>query len=175
MAASRRKIDDRCLIIDTLIEIRTNKKEINHEDEKYFCYRKCQLDFIVTGGLQHAKTNTHMPTQTAVVMPATGVEYHFVTNKLLIPTTQEQTQAFALNVDGDSQEKSRQQVWELFTLLTSAVQDIELQSTLDQAVNSGQLVSLHDGEGRRCPERPKRFVVYIPGTKDPVSAHFRRL
>ncbi len=87
---------------------------------------------------------TTTPTQTAVVMPVTGVEYHFVTNKLLIPTTQEQAQAFALNVDGDLQEKSDNMFGGLFTLLTSSVPGIEMQSTLDQAVTSGQLVSLHE-------------------------------
>ena len=87
---------------------------------------------------------TPAPTQTAVAMPTTGVEYHFVTNKLLIPTTQEQAQAFALNVDGDPQGKPDNMFGGLFTLLTSAVPGSEMQSTLDQAVTSGQLVSLHE-------------------------------
>jgi len=86
---------------------------------------------------------TIIATQTAVALPATGVEYYFVTNKLLIPTTQEQTQAFALNVDGDSQKHLDNKFGDLFTLLASASQGIELQSTLDQAVSAGQLVSLH--------------------------------
>lgn len=84
-----------------------------------------------------------MPTPTEVVMPATGVEYYFVTNKLQIPTTQEQTQEFALNIDGDAQLQPDNKFGALFTLLTSAVQGVEFQSTLDQAVDSGQLVSLH--------------------------------
>jgi len=84
-----------------------------------------------------------MPTQTAVPMPATGVEYYFVTNSLQIPTTQEQTQTFALNVDGDAQNSLDNKFGDLFTLITSTVQDIEMQSTLDQAINTGQLVSLH--------------------------------
>jgi hypothetical protein len=84
------------------------------------------------------------PTQTAVVMPATGVEYHFVTNTLQIPTTQEQAQVFALNVDGDPQGKPDNMFGGLFTLLTSAVSGIEMQSTLDQAIASGQLVALHE-------------------------------
>ena len=87
---------------------------------------------------------TPMPTQTAVVMPATGVEYHFVTNKLLIPTTQEQAQAFALNVDGDPQGKPDNMFGGLFTMLTSTVPGIEMQKTFDQAVTSGQLVTLHE-------------------------------
>jgi hypothetical protein len=83
------------------------------------------------------------PTQTAVVQPATGVQYHFVTNKLLIPTSQEQTQAFALNVDGDPQQHPDNKFGDLLTLLTSTAQGLELQSTLDQAVDTGQVVSLH--------------------------------
>lgn len=83
------------------------------------------------------------PTQTAEAMPTTGIQYHLVTNKLMIPTTQEQTQAFALNVDGDSQQQLDNMFGGLFTLLASAAQGIELQSTLDQAINTGQIVSLH--------------------------------
>jgi len=86
---------------------------------------------------------TPAPTQTAVVLPATGVEYYFVTNKLQVPTTQEQTQTFALNVDGDPQQQPDNKFGDLFTMLTSAVQGIELQSNLDKAVSTGQVVSLH--------------------------------
>jgi hypothetical protein len=78
-----------------------------------------------------------------VTLPATGVEYSFVTNKLQIPSTQEQTQAFALNVDGDAQQTPDNKFGNLFTLLAAVVPGIEIQSTLDQAVNNGQLVSLH--------------------------------
>ncbi len=89
-----------------------------------------------------------MPTQpvstpTVVVTPATGAQYQFVTNKLVLPTTREQTQAFALNVDDDSQQNPDNKFGELLTLLTSAAPNLELQSTLDQAVDSGQLVTLH--------------------------------
>ena len=86
---------------------------------------------------------TPASTPTAVVLPATGVEYYFVTNKLLMPITQEQTQAFALNVDGDPQQQPDNKFGEMLTLLTSAVPGLELQLTLDQAVDTGQLVSLH--------------------------------
>ena len=82
-------------------------------------------------------------TPTTVVTPATGVQYQFVTNKLLLPATREQTQAFALNVDNDSQQNPDNKFGELLTLLTSAVPGLELQSTLDQAVDTGQLVLLH--------------------------------
>ena len=86
-----------------------------------------------------------LPTQlppTAVVIPATGIQYHFVTNKLLLPTTQAQSQEFALNIDGNSQQRLENKVGDLLTLLTSSVPNLQLQSTLDQAINAGQLVSL---------------------------------
>lgn len=86
---------------------------------------------------------TSVSTATAEVLPTTGIQYYFVTNKLLIPITQEQTQEFALNVDGDSQGHPDNMFGELVTLLTSAAPDLELQSTLDQTINTGQLVSLH--------------------------------
>jgi hypothetical protein len=83
------------------------------------------------------------PTPTAVVMPVTGVQYYFVTNKLLLPISQEQTQAFALNIDGDPQQQLDNKFGELLTLLTSAAPTLELQSTLDQVINTGKLVTLH--------------------------------
>jgi hypothetical protein len=83
------------------------------------------------------------PTQTAVVQPATGIQYTYVTNSLMIPTTQTQTGLFALNVDGDAQGQPDNKFGDLLTLLTSAAQGIELQASLDQAVTTGQLVSLH--------------------------------
>jgi hypothetical protein len=84
-----------------------------------------------------------VPTQTAVVQPTTGVQYSFVTNRLMIPTTQEQTESFALNVDGDPQQHSDNKFGNLLTLLSTAAQGIELQASLDQAVTTGQVVSLH--------------------------------
>jgi hypothetical protein len=83
------------------------------------------------------------PTQTAVVQPATGIQYNYVTNSLMLPTTQTQTGVFALNVDGDAQGHPDNKFGDLLTLLTSAAQGIELQASLDQAVTTGQLVSLH--------------------------------
>lgn len=86
---------------------------------------------------------TPAPTQTPKTLPTTGIQYQFVTSKLLIPTTQEQTQAFALNVDGDPQQQLDNKFGEMLTLLTSVAPELELQSSLDQAINTGQLVSLH--------------------------------
>lgn len=87
------------------------------------------------------------PTATAIaptpVQPATSVEYHFVTDKLLIPTTLEQSKAFALNVDGDAQGHTDNMFGTLLSLLTSAAPNLKLQSTLDEAVKTGQVVTLH--------------------------------
>ncbi len=80
---------------------------------------------------------------TAVVLPATGVQYYFVSDKLLLPTTQAQTEMYALNVDGDAQGQVDNKFGDLLTLLLSAAPSLELQSNLDQAVTAGQLVSLH--------------------------------
>lgn len=80
---------------------------------------------------------------TAAIIPVTGVQYQFVTDKLLLPTTQEQTQSYALNIDNDPKNNSDNKFGNLLTLITSAAPNLELQSALDQAVDSGQLVSLH--------------------------------
>lgn len=82
-------------------------------------------------------------TPTTQVTPATGTQYYFVTNKLLLPTTQEQTREFALDIDADPQNLADNKFGELLTLLTSTNQGFQLQATLDQAINTGQLVSLH--------------------------------
>lgn len=82
-------------------------------------------------------------TPTTVVTPSTGAQYKFVTNQLLLPTTSDQTQMFGLNIDDDPKQNSDNKFGDLLTLLTSAAPGLELQPTLDQAVSSGQLVSLH--------------------------------
>lgn len=85
-----------------------------------------------------------VPTLPVQVQPQTGVQYQFVTNSLLIPTTQAQAQTYALNLDGDPQQHPDNLVGYLLTLLTTTAQGIEIQSAVDQTVNAGQLVTLHD-------------------------------
>lgn len=75
--------------------------------------------------------------------PSTGVQYHFVTNQLLLPTTQSQADAYAVNVDGDAGASGDNHFGRLLSLLTSAAPGLELQATLDDAVDTGKLVSLH--------------------------------
>ena len=93
-----------------------------------------------------ALTPAPLPTQPALTeaaLPATGVQYKFVTNKLLIPTTSALAQAYALNIDGNAQNHLQNKFGEMLALLTSAAPGMDLQPTLDQAINSGELVSLH--------------------------------
>lgn len=115
---------------------------------------------------------TPMPEPTAVVVPATGMEYFFVTNKLQIPTTQEQTQAFAVNVDEDTNKTLDNKFGDLFTLITSTVQGIELQSTLDQSVDAGQLVSLHMVKTDNVLNDTNVSWTISPGQKNPSAPKF---
>lgn len=108
-----------------------------------FVAASASLIILLLAACNALKPTPTQPAPTAEVPPATGVQYHFVTNKLLVPTTQAQTQAFALNIDGDSQQKPDNKFGEMLTLLTSASPGLDLQSSLDQAVSTGQLVSLH--------------------------------
>ena len=110
------------------------------------------------------------PTSQAV--PATGVQYHFVTNKLLLPTTREQTQSFALNVAGDPQGHTQNVLGELLTLLTSAAPGLQLQSTMDQAVSSGQLVSLHVVKANDPLNDPTVSWSIFEGQKAPSAPAF---
>ena len=99
--------------------------------------------FLLLAACSAIRPTPTQPAPTAAVIPATGIQYHLVTNKLMIPTTQAQSQEFALNIDGNSQQRLENKVGDLLTLLTSSVPNLQLQSSLDQAINSGQLVTLH--------------------------------
>jgi hypothetical protein len=83
------------------------------------------------------------PTPTAEILPPTGVKYQFVTNRLLIATTHEQAQAFALNIDGDAQNQADNRFGTLLSLIQSVAPNLAFQENLDQAVSNGQVVTLH--------------------------------
>ena len=86
---------------------------------------------------------TPVPTETPEVLPGTGVEYPFITNHLLLPKTKEQVEGFALNVDGDSKQQLDNRFGELLNFLNTAGPGLDLQSPIDQAVLTGQMVILH--------------------------------
>lgn len=92
------------------------------------------------GALKPAPLPTLVP---AGAPPATGVQYYFVTDKLLLPATQAHKLEYALNIDGDAQQRTDNLFGGLLTLLTSTAQGLEMQTNLDQVINAGQLVSLH--------------------------------
>lgn len=83
------------------------------------------------------------PTQTPDVLIDTSFRYHYVTSKLLIPTTQAQADSFALNIDGDAQNHPDNLFGGLLTLLVSASPGLELQSNIDDAIKTGQIITLH--------------------------------
>lgn len=83
------------------------------------------------------------PAPTAMVIPVTGAQYKFVTNKLLLPTTYTLTQSFGLNIDDDDKQNTDNKFGDLLTLLTSVAPELEIQSALDHALDNGQLVTLH--------------------------------
>ena len=104
------------------------------------------LILLLLSACSALKPTPVMPQSTptiAAIIPVTGTQYQFVTDKLLLPTTQEQTQSYALNIDNDPKKNSDNKFGDLLTLLTSAAPNLELQATLDQAVDNGQLVTLH--------------------------------
>lgn len=104
--------------------------------------------------------------------PVTGLQYQFVTNKLLVPTTQAQTQDFSLDLDGDPQQRPDNLFGNLLTLLTTAVPNLELQATVDQAVNTGQIVSLHSIRADDPLNDPSVSWAIAQGQKTPVSPGF---
>ena len=119
-----------------------------------------------------ALRSTPEPTQTAQVPAATEIQHHFVTNRLLIPTTRAQTQEFALNVDGDPQHHPDNLLGGLLTLLTSAAPGLDLQSTVDQAVNGGQLVSLHVVKANDLQNAPSVSWSIFQGQKTQSAPRF---
>jgi hypothetical protein len=110
------------------------------------------------------------PTQE--VIPVTGIQYHFVTNNLRLPTTKALTQEFSLNLDGNQQQHVQNLFGELLTLLTSAAPSLELQSNLDQAVNNGQLITLHDVKADDPLNDPSVSWSILQGQKNQSAPKF---
>lgn len=86
---------------------------------------------------------TAMPTIPPPVEPANAdVNYHFVTNKLLVPTTHDQSQTWALDVDQDPQQSPDNLIGGMLATLVSVSPGLEVQATLDETINTGQVVML---------------------------------
>ena len=116
---------------------------------KIFAVSACLFLLAACGGPTPPPTPTPTPTpvptptQIPTMPPNTGVRYHFVTDTLLVPTTQAQAESFGLNVDGDAQGRPDNLFGNLLTLLVTASPGLELQPAIDQAIDDGQLVTLH--------------------------------
>lgn len=97
-------------------------------------------------GVIPTPTPTPVPTPTPTPQPTTAassISYHFVTSKLTIPTTQAQSDSLGLNIDGDPQNQADNLFGNLLTLINSTISDLEMQSTIDQAISNGEIVTLH--------------------------------
>lgn len=139
--------------------------------KRYVIVFTVSLILLLMASCSGLKT-TLVPTETPQVLPDTGEEYHFVTNKLLLPTTKEQVEAFALNVDGDSKQRLDNRFGELFNFLISVGPGLDLQSTLDQAINTGQMVSLHLVKANDLLNDPSVSWVLFQGQKTQSSPNF---
>lgn len=106
---------------------------------------KASLVLLLLGACSAINPTPAQPvsTPTIVVTPATGVQYQYVTNTLLLPSTRDLAAEYALNIDGDPKKSTENKFGELLSLLVSAAPGLELQTTLDEAINTGQLVTLH--------------------------------
>jgi hypothetical protein len=86
-------------------------------------------------------TSAPTPAKPADLTPVTNVRYHFVSNKLLWPTTGSQAQTYALDIDGDSHPDNL--FGRALATLGALSPGLDLQSTVDQVINAGQVVMLH--------------------------------
>lgn len=95
------------------------------------------------GALAPKPTPTPTPTPVPPTAAAPAATYHFVANKLMIPVTQEQANTFALNIDNDPDNHTDNLFGSLLSLLNTSVPGLEMQKTIDEAVNAGQAITLH--------------------------------
>ncbi len=86
-------------------------------------------------------TSSPIPASPVDLTPVPSVRYHFVSNKLLWPTTQEQAQTYALDIDGDSHPDNL--FGRALATLVSLSPGLDLQSAADEVINAGQVVMLH--------------------------------
>src|SRR5688572_18175820 len=97
------------------------------------------LAFVLAacGSPPTAKPTIPAPT---IASEPTDISHHFVTNSLLIPTTTEQSQAWALDVDQDPQNSADNLFGNMLATLMSFSPGMELQAPLNEMINAGQLV-----------------------------------
>jgi len=73
--------------------------------------------------------------------PPTGSRTKYVASTIQVPTNATQTRAFALDIDGDPNDRPDNALGGIFSALSQ--QALDIQGPIDAAVAAGQLVSLH--------------------------------
>jgi hypothetical protein len=98
--------------------------------------------------------------------------HYFVTNSLLIPTTSDQSQAWALNVDQDAQGTPDNLFGNMLSTLVSLSPGLEVQSPLDEMINTGQLVMLHVLKAGDLQNDPQAQWILFHGMKTESAPAF---
>lgn len=138
----------------------------------YFTYAVVFLVLLASCSALRPTPETTQAAPTKTVQPATGIEYRFVTDKLLLPTTPGQSREYALDVDGDAQGHADNLFGTLLTLLASAAPQVDLQETVDQALESGQIVSLHQVKEDNPLDDPSVSWTIFQGQKSQTPPKF---
>lgn len=71
-----------------------------------------------------------------------GAMHQYVSNTATVPTTQAQSQEVALNIDGDPQNRPDNALGGILAVL--AMNDVDIQMQVDEAINGGSLILLHE-------------------------------
>ncbi len=72
-----------------------------------------------------------------------GSDRLYVVDRILLPTTPELADLFALNLDGDAQNRGDNALERILTYLTDAIPDLEPQAWTDEAIDTGAAVYLN--------------------------------
>jgi hypothetical protein len=72
-----------------------------------------------------------------------GKDTFYVVDRMWLPTTPELARDFALNLDGDAQNRGDNMLERIFAYLGDAIPDLDPQASTDEAIDSGTLVTLN--------------------------------
>jgi len=130
------------------------------------------LNAIPTVTPTSAPTITPATTPTTIVLPSSSpaASYQFVTNKLIVPVTQADAQHYALDLDGDGRPDNL--FGQAFALLSSLAPGLDLQSTVNQGVSSGQIVMLHRLQTNDLVNSPNASWSILPGLQTQSAPKF---
>ena len=99
-----------------------------------------------------------------------GTEYtHYVSNTINVPETQSETRAFALNIDGDPNDRPDNALGGIFATLKQ--QNVDIQSAVTAAVVNGRTVMLHSLRIPELGSPPASWKVLL-GLPSATPPHF---